>query len=127
MTTSFGVWSTSVARAAARLATRPRSKLWKRSSLPARMSWHGPDLRATAHICAGASGIPLELVPLDEDAEFCAKEAQRAELKENGKADRSGIALRETELNARAVEVAQQLKDGSVASSWPPRTRHTDV
>ncbi|CAC9498877.1 hypothetical_protein [Leishmania infantum] len=43
---------------------------------------------------------------------FCAKEAQRAELKENGKADRSGIALRETELNARAVEVAQQLKDG---------------
>ncbi|TPP46141.1 Calpain cysteine protease family protein [Leishmania donovani] len=65
-----------------------------------------------AYLAPEPAGIPLELVPLDEDAEFCAKEAQRAELKENGKADRSGIALRETELNARAVEVAQQLKDG---------------
>ncbi|TPP47601.1 Calpain cysteine protease family protein [Leishmania donovani] len=65
-----------------------------------------------AYLAPEPAGIPLKLVPLDEDAEFCAKEAQRAELKENGKADRSGIALRETELNARAVEVAQQLKDG---------------
>ncbi|CBZ12111.1 putative calpain-like cysteine peptidase [Leishmania major strain Friedlin] len=65
-----------------------------------------------AYLAPEPAGIPLELVPLDEDAEFCAKEAQRAELKESGQTDRSGIALRETELNARAVEVAQQLKDG---------------
>ncbi|CBZ28146.1 putative calpain-like cysteine peptidase [Leishmania mexicana MHOM/GT/2001/U1103] len=65
-----------------------------------------------AYLAPEPAGVPLELVPLDEDAEFCAKEAQRAELKENGKTDRTGIALKETELNARAVVVAQQLKDG---------------
>nr|CAJ2475616.1 unnamed protein product [Leishmania braziliensis] len=58
------------------------------------------------------AGIPLELVPLDEDAEFRTKEAERAELKENPTRDLNGMALKEAELNTRAVELAQQLKDG---------------
>ncbi|GET89694.1 calpain-like cysteine peptidase, putative [Leishmania tarentolae] len=65
-----------------------------------------------AYLAPEPAGIPLELLPIDEDAEFCAKEAQRAELKESGSGDPNSIALKETELNARAVEIAEQLKDG---------------
>ncbi|KAL7697109.1 calpain-like cysteine peptidase [Lotmaria passim] len=56
-------------------------------------------------------GVPLRLVPVDEDALFAEMEAQRAKLKKDPRRNAKAIADLEGQLNDRAHALAKELKE----------------
>ncbi|KPA73484.1 putative calpain-like cysteine peptidase putativecysteine peptidase Clan CA family C2 [Leptomonas pyrrhocoris] len=73
-----------------------------------------------AYLHPKPAGVPLSLVPIDSDEEFCSKEGERARLKASAAPNSAALVNIEADLNQRAAEVAQQLKESQRAEVLEP-------